>query len=232
MEFVHHFRAREGLLAVSAGAALWGTNGVIVRFVGNHSALSAVSIGFYRLLFASAVLVVFFGKSAVELWRTSSAHGRALLLATGVSLGGYQALYFAAIGNVGISVSTLVSIGVAPLAIMIGQAAVRRRRPATRSLVIVALALGGLALISLSAGTGSARHPLLGIIEAIGSGLGYVTLLEPLTATGLAVFIVHERLPAAGVLGALLMLGAIGVLYAGPQAPVPDSPMPPANIVG
>ena len=43
---------------VSAGAVLWGTNGVLVRFISDHRHLNAVSIGFYRLVFSSAVLVL------------------------------------------------------------------------------------------------------------------------------------------------------------------------------
>jgi DME family drug/metabolite transporter len=89
-------------------------------------------------------------------------------------LGIYQALYFAAIGNVGISVSTLVSLAVAPLAITAAQAARARALPSPRALCILGLAVVGLALISLSADHGSqAPHPLLGVLESIGSGLGY-----------------------------------------------------------
>jgi DME family drug/metabolite transporter len=59
------FRAREGLLAVSAGALLWGTNGVIVHAVGHRSGLSAQAIGCYRLLFASGVLMLAYTRSSL-----------------------------------------------------------------------------------------------------------------------------------------------------------------------
>jgi DME family drug/metabolite transporter len=190
-------RSREGLLAVSAGAVLWGTNGVLVRFVTDHSALPAVSIGCYRLLFSSLVLVLLAGRSSVRVWRRATTVQRGLLLLSGVLLGLYQALYFAAIGNVGVSVSTLVSLGVAPLALT-GYRTVRSRRPpSARALAVLALALIGLALISLSSGHASAApHPVLGVLESIGSGLGYAgsTLVShrlhavagPLTLTSVA----------------------------------------------
>jgi DME family drug/metabolite transporter len=295
-------QAREGLLAVGAGAILWGTNGVLVRYVSQHSTLASVSIGCYRLLFSAAALILVAGRPSVRAWRSASGYNRGLLVLGGALLGAYQALYFAAIGNVGISVSTLVSLAVAPLAITIGQAARSRAWPSARASAVLALAVIGLALISLSAdGGGShAPHPLLGVIESIGSGLGYagstvvsrrlhdvagplvlttvssvvgaivllplalvaglgfaatvptvtslaymgivatalayglffhglrttpsevasvLTLLEPLTATVLAVALVGERLPAAGWCGAVLLVVAIGVLYAAPPEP-------------
>jgi drug/metabolite transporter, DME family len=299
MNLVSGLRAREGLIAVSAGAVLWGTNGVIVRSVRDHSQLGAASIGFYRLVFSSLVLVLIAGPLSLGVWRAASCRQRWLLLLSGVLLGAYQALYFQAIGDVGVSVSTLVSLGVAPLAITMTQAARARRWPTPRAAIVLALALVGLALISLSSGGGSAPHPLLGIAESVGSGLGYagstvvsrrlhdiagpltlttvasivgavtlfplalvsglgfaldaktvialgymgiaatalayglffhglrttpsevasvLTLLEPLTATLLAVTLVGERLPVAGVVGALLMLVAIAVLYAVPRS--------------
>jgi DME family drug/metabolite transporter len=161
------------LLAVSAGALLWGTNGVIVHAVGHRSGLSAQAIGCYRLLFASGVLMLAYTRSSLALWRRSSARQRWSLLASGVGLGGYQALYFASIGNVGVSVSTLVSIGVAPLAITVATAVSRRQLPSRRSVLILVLGLAGLALVSAGTGTASGPHPLLGVVEAIGSGLGY-----------------------------------------------------------
>ncbi|MCW2522803.1 MAG: transporter [Frankiales bacterium] len=292
-------RSREGLLAVSAGAVLWGTNGVLVHFISDHRHLAAVSIGFYRLVFSSLVLILIAGVSSVRVWRAVTATQRWLLLLSGVLLGAYQGLYFAAIGAVGVSVSTLVSLGVAPLAITAFQSARSRRWPAGRNVVVLLLALLGLALISQSSAQGSAPHPVLGILESVGSGLGYagstlvsarlhpvagpltlttvasvvgaftllplavigglgfevdaatvgglaymgiiatalayglffhglrstpsevasvLTLLEPLTATLLAVALINEHLPVAGIVGAGLMLVAIGVLYAAPAS--------------
>lgn len=299
MSLVGTLRAREGLLAVSAGAILWGTNGVLVRFITDHRHLGAVSIGFYRLLFSSAILLLIAGASSLRVWRAVTIGQRGLLLLSGVLLGTYQGLYFAAIGSVGVSISTLVSLGVAPLAITAVQSARSRRWPAPRSAVVLLLALLGLALISLSSGSTDAPHPVLGILESVGSGLGYagstlvsarlhpvagpltlttvasvvgaitllplavvsglgfavdlatvgglaymgviatalayglffhglrstpsevasvLTLLEPLTAALLAVALVHEHLPLAGIVGAGLMLVAIAVLYAAPAS--------------
>jgi DME family drug/metabolite transporter len=228
MRIENALRAREGLLAVSAGAVLWGTNGVLVKFVSGHSSLSSVSIGFYRLVFSSIVLLLIAGWSSLQVWRRSPWPSRGLLALSGILLGAYQALYFAAIGNVGVSVSTLVSLAVAPLAITIVQAARRRRWPSMRAVSVLSLALVGLALISLSAGghAASAPHPVLGILQSVGSGLGYAgsTLVSrrlhgiagPLTLTTVASVVgALTLLPLAATAGLLFSADARTVLSLG-----------------
>jgi DME family drug/metabolite transporter len=246
------FRAREGLLAVSAGALLWGTNGVIVHAVGHRSGLSAQAIGCYRLLFASGVLMLAYTRSSLALWRRSSARQRWLLLASGVGLGGYQALYFAFIGNVGVSVSTLVSVGVAPLAITVATAVSRRQLPSRRSVLILVLGLAGLALVSAGSGTASGPHPLLGVVEAIGSGLGYAastvvnrrladtappltlttvacvvgaaTLVPFAAGTGLGFAFDTATISGLGYMGVMVTAVAYGLFFHGCGALRPTSP--------
>ena len=52
----------------------------------------------------------------------------------------------------------------------------------------------------------------LGLREVPASSAGVVALLEPLTATGLGVFLFGERLGAAGAAGAVLLFAALGLL--------------------
>jgi DME family drug/metabolite transporter len=52
----------------------------------------------------------------------------------------------------------------------------------------------------------------LGLRRVPASVAGVVTLLEPLTATLLGVLLFSERLGAAGALGVIMLLGAIGLL--------------------
>ncbi|MGH7311773.1 MAG: DMT family transporter, partial [Candidatus Rokuibacteriota bacterium] len=53
---------------------------------------------------------------------------------------------------------------------------------------------------------------------------GTVTLLEPLTATLLGVLVFGEPLGAIGGLGALTLLGAIGLLIGGGERLAPSKP--------
>jgi DME family drug/metabolite transporter len=288
--------SRAGLLAVSGGALLWGTTGVAVRIISDRSALGAVPIGCYRLAIAAVALAFLFRTSSVRRVRASWRTHRWSLVLAGAGLGAYQALYFVGVQDVGVSVSTLVSLAVAPVVLTLAGVVSRRTTLTAASTATLCCAVGGLTLISLASGGGSASapHPLTGIMASLGSGLGYaattvlnrrlaadgdpllltaatsgigalvllplalvagmsfhveavtvwwliyigiastavayglfyaglrstssevagvLTLLEPLTAAVLAGVFLGESLSGAGVLGALLMLVAIGVLY-------------------
>ncbi len=177
-----HIRSRSGLLAVSGGALLWGTTGVAVRIIHDRSGLSAVPIGCYRLAIAAVVLAVVFGRRGWSRVRVAFArHGWWLALA-GVVLGGYQALYFVGVQYVGVSVSTLVSLAIAPVIVTAVTTVTARERPAASSLVSLGCAVVGLGLITLTArsSAASAPHPALGILASVGSGVGYAgaTLLN------------------------------------------------------
>jgi DME family drug/metabolite transporter len=186
-------RARTGLLAVSGGALLWGTTGVAVRIVHDRSGLDAVAIGFYRIVIAAAVVAMI----RVRGWRAAAQlftrHPVALVV-SGAGFGAYQALYFIGVQDVGVSVSTLVSLGIAPIALTIGAAVARRRVPPASGLAVLACAVVGLGLVSLRTDSGvAAPHPVVGVLASIASGLGYagITALsrrmsheDPLLLTG------------------------------------------------
>lgn len=170
-----HLHARAGLLAVSGGALLWGTTGVAVSIIHDRSGLAAVPIGCYRLGIAAVALAVLLrGTGARRLAAAWQRHRWSLVLA-GAGLGGYQALYFVGVENVGVSVSTLVSLAVAPVALIIASAVAGRQWPSVSAVGTVGCAVGGLALISLASASSSASapHPILGILASLGSGLGY-----------------------------------------------------------
>lgn len=82
------------------------------------------------------------------------------------------------------------------------------------------LALGWPWLLYLGAVTTAGAYALytLGLRHVSASSAGVVALLEPLTATLLGVVLFGERLGAAGVLGAALLFGAIGLLVTRPDA--------------
>lgn len=194
MSFRTNLRTRAGLLAVSGGALLWGTTGVAVRIIHDRSGLSAVSIGWYRVTIAAVVVaLVFRGRGVRPVVEALRRHPIALVV-SGAGFGAYQALYFIGVQDVGVSVSTLVSLGVAPVALTAGAAIGRRRLPGLSGLAVLACAVGGLALVSLRPGSGvGAPHPLIGVLASVASGLGYAAItvlsrrmstLDPLLLTG------------------------------------------------
>lgn len=303
-----HLRARTGLLAVSGGALLWGSTGVAVRIVNQRTGLPAVSIGFYRVLIGALVVALVYGRRRVPAARRVLRRHPVALVVAGAGFGVYQALYFVGVQYVGVSVSTLVSLGIAPVALTVAAALHRRRVPGPGQLGVLACAVGGLGLVSLRTGAGvPASHPALGVLASLGSGLGYaaitvlsrrmsqedplvltgltsavgaivllpfaaaaglgfahdavavgwlayigvvptvlaywlfyqglrstvpevagvLTLLEPLTAAGLAAIVVHEALTPWAVAGAALMLAAVAALYLRRPAPEVGEVPPP-----
>jgi DME family drug/metabolite transporter len=60
---------------------------------------------------------------------------------------------------------------------------------------------------------------LAGIRHTSATVASVVTLIEPLTSTGLAWLFFGEQLGPLGLLGAVLLLGAIGLLYRGAARP-------------
>jgi len=76
------------------------------------------------------------------------------------------------------------------------------------------LGLGWAWLLYLGAVTTAGAYAIytLGLREVPASSAGVVALLEPLTATGLGVFLFGERLGAAGAAGAVLLFAALGLL--------------------
>src|SRR4029079_17660766 len=117
----------------------------------------------------------------------------------GVGTALYQALYFLSVLLVGASVSTVVSLGLAPILASAWEHASARTRPEAREIGVLAAALSGLVLLSATASEGSSAsgdRPVLGIVLAVGSGATYAatTLLghtvaqrvDPIALTPLA----------------------------------------------
>lgn len=189
-----HLRSRTGLLAVSGGALLWGTTGVAVRIINERTGLAAVAIGFYRVLIAALVVALVFRGRALHVGGAVLRRYPVAVVVSGAGFGAYQALYFIGVQDVGVSVSTLISLGIAPIALTAGGALARRRLPAPGGLAVLACAVVGLALVSLRTDSGvPAPHPVLGVLASVASGLGYagITALsrrmsheDPLVLTG------------------------------------------------
>ncbi|HEU0101355.1 MAG TPA: EamA family transporter [Mycobacteriales bacterium] len=166
--------ARTGLAQVTGAGVLWGTTGVAVQLVRDTTALTPVGIGFYRLAVAAVVLLVLGARRLGPLLAALRAVPLTLGL-VGVGLGAYQALYFVAVTTAGVSVATVVSLGLAPVLTAGWEAARARRLPGAGTLCTLAAATTGLVLITVSTAepTAAAPRPLLGLLAATCSGIGY-----------------------------------------------------------
>ena len=216
---------RLGLVEITFAGVLWGTGGVVVRLLHDHAAIPAISIAFYRLAVGALALLGIAGRRPRRLVAALRA-SPGLVALTGVGLGAYQALYFVAVTDVGVGVATMISIGLAPLLTTAWEAARQRRSPGLGVTARIALASGGLALVSLGAVAPShtSPHPLVGLACALGSGVGYAattlvsrhvgSTLDPVTLTTLS--------SAAGALALAPLAAASGLGFAPRAAPVAE----------
>jgi DME family drug/metabolite transporter len=177
-----------GLLQICLAGVLWGTGGLAVQIIREHAALSPTTISAYRTTIAAVVLV-----AACVVARQLGAVRRLLTehpaptVFVGLATAAYQALYFASVVWVGVTVSTVVSLGIAPVALTVRDAVRRRRRPDQVEVLTVVAALLGLMLVRGAAGVGeTGPHPAIGVLAAIASGSAYAVATavgEPLART-------------------------------------------------
>ena len=111
----------------------------------------------------------------------------------------YQGFCFVSVTQVGVAVSTVVSLGLAPVLLTVAESVRHRRAPAPSRLAVLGAALVGLVLVSVAG---------------------------PVTAAVVAAVVLSESLEAAAVVGILLALGAVAGLdrpaaAAGPVLPGP-----------
>jgi DME family drug/metabolite transporter len=171
--------SRRGLLLIVLAALLWGTVGVATKGIYTLSDTNALSIGFFRLVFAAPVLLgacwAVLGRRAFHIarWRDL-----ATMLLMGVMMALYQVCYFASIARVGVAVAVLVTLCTAPVMVaLLAGLFLRERLSGTILLALVCALLGTLMLVWIEPGAaGQRRDTLIGVLLALASALGYAVL--------------------------------------------------------
>ena len=185
-----------GFALVVLAALCWGTSGITGDVVADRTGLDPLDIAWHRMAIGAAVL------GAVHLARRPSTGTpltgglRWRLVAVGAGLAVYQSAYFAAVATAGVSIATLVSLGLAPLLVAAGSAVLGHGRPDRPTGLALLVALAGLVLlVGVSAGGGGGDAVLLGALSAVGCAIAYagVVLLSarvpdgvPTTTVGFA----------------------------------------------
>lgn len=227
-------------LLVLAGA-LWGTGGLAGALLQASADLHPIAVAAYRLLIGGGLATLVLAGRLARLPRTAAVARR--LLAVGALMGLFQAGYFGAVLLTSVSLATLIAIGSAPVFVAVGAAALDRRRPGGRTLVSIALAVAGLALLAgtptaagawrlaggvalaLLSGAGFAaltlvnRRPAAGLDSGVTTGLGLlvggVMLLPVALPLGMGAPATAEVLLTAAFLGAVPTAAAYGAYFAG-----------------
>ena len=140
------------------------------------------------------------------------------LVLVGAGLAAYQLAYFAAVATAGVSIATLVALGLAPLLIAVGAALLGHGRPDGATVVALVVALTGLVLlVGISAGADTGTTVVLGALMAVGSALGYavVTLAGAGVPAGIPVTL-------AGFAGGALLLTPVALVVGCASPPNPS----------
>src|SRR3954452_4211733 len=146
--------AARGFLLVVLAALCWGTSGITGDVVAGRTGLDPLDIAWHRMAIGAAALVaVHLARRPAALPRRPAAQlplSRGLkgrLVAVGAGLAVYQSAYFAAVATAGVSIATLVSLGLAPLLVAVGSAVLGHGRPDRTTSAALAVALAGLVLL-------------------------------------------------------------------------------------
>ena len=203
--------SRTGFLLVVLAAMCWGTSGISGAIVAERTNLGPLDIAWHRMAIGAVALLV--GYLLTRRRRPSPAgplaRGTAVrLVLIGAGLAAYQLAYFAAVATAGVSIATLVALGLAPLLIAVGAALLGHGRPDRATVVALVVALTGLVLlVGISAGADTGTTVVLGALMAVGSALGYavVTLAGAGVPAGVPVTL-------AGFVGGALLLTPLALV--------------------
>ncbi len=208
--------AWRGLLLVSAAGVVWGTIGPAVQLAHDASGLSPWVISAYRAVVA--VLVLWAATLATRRLHTCVAvarHQRGRVITVGLTTATFMLLYFVAVVAAGVSVATVIALGLAPVLLLVVDSTHNRRAPTLTQVLTVTIALVGLLLVCVAGGGGeSGPNPTLGILAALGSGTAYAVS----THVGASLSREHDALAVItatmSVAAAVLIPGGLLVAYA------------------
>lgn len=171
--------SRLGLLQVCAAGVLWGTGGLVVTVLHERDGLGAMTVSSWRTAIAAAALLLFAGLTRpARLVETARRHTM-LAVVLGVGTAAYQGLYFVSVLLVGVSVATVVSLGLAPILAALWEHATARTLPTPREAAVLVAALTGLCLVSAHTSGGTTSTPAdarLGLVLSVAGGATYAAI--------------------------------------------------------
>lgn len=209
-------RAALGLAQVATAGLLWGTGGLVATVLHDEDGLGAMTASAWRMVIAAAALLVValvLGRGQALL---SLARRPGLPLLVGVGTAAYQGLYFLAVLAAGVSVATVIALGLAPVLATAWEQARARAAPSGRRVLVLAAALVGLVLVAAASGHAGApgSDPAVGVLLAVASGATYAatTVLGHHVAGDTDPIVLTTGATTAGavVLAPFLLVAALG----------------------
>lgn len=185
-----------GALLIALAALLWATTGIVAKFLFTGSELQAVTLGFLRLVVA---LPFFFALMRRE-QRTLAHRSTPLptftrkslmpLVALGFFQAVYQGSYLLAVDMTGAGIATLIALCLSPVLVAIMAAPLLGEKPGLVTILALAAAIAGTAMLVVSDMDSTGTLRLGGILMAVLAALVYAgfTLTSRHTSTGTPVF--------------------------------------------
>lgn len=194
------------LLLIVLAAVFWGTAGICAKYLISIYPLSPLTIGAWRLLIASPILL-FIAQIMLKGKETIHSKHFVLFFIYGFAVAAYQITYFSAVNFTMVSTATLIAICTSPIfvavlsKIFINESLTRQLFMALTLSIVGTVMIIDLSSISFRLNSQS----LLGYTLAIGAGLSYATYA--FTGKRLVAFYSPLRIVSiAFTLGALFML--------------------------
>lgn len=185
-----------GALLIALAALLWATTGIVAKFLFTGTELQAVTLGFLRLVVALPFFFTLMRREQRALARSSAPlpklTRKALvpLVALGLFQAVYQGSYLLAVDMTGAGIATLIALCLAPVLVAIMAAPLLGEKPGLVTILALAAAIAGTAMLVISDMDSAGRLRLGGILVAVLAAFVYAgfTLTSRHTSTGTPVF--------------------------------------------
>ncbi|MDF0749833.1 EamA family transporter [Marinobacter sp. 71-i] len=217
-----------GALLIALAALLWATTGIVAKFLFTGTELQAVTLGFLRLVVALPFFFTLMRREQQALARSSAPlpklTRKALvpLVALGFFQAVYQGSYLLAVDMTGAGIATLIALCLAPVLVAIMAAPLLGEKPGLVTVLALAAAIAGTAMLVVSDMDSAGRLRLGGILVAVLAAFVYAgfTLTSRHTSTGTPVFTTAFicfstaaliLLPAVAAIGGFKGLHTLGI---------------------
>ncbi len=168
-----------GLSLIVIAGVLWGTIGVVSRWL-TDTGLSALTISTFRFLVAASILLMWAGRvyGARRLFALSQ-QDALLMLLNGAMLAVSQTAYLTAIERIGVTVSTLIVICAAPLIVAAYARIVRKETLDGRvTFALITSVVGTAMLVGVPAGGSETVDLTGGVLFSLLSAVSYAAVVQ------------------------------------------------------
>lgn len=168
----------DGFWLVTLAAVLWGTIGVATQAIYQIDSTTSLFINLSRLLIATPLLLAFCWRSLGSAMFRITRRDLWIMALTGTLMALSHAAYFAAIREAGVTITTLLTICVAPL-VVTGLSVMLKFERLTRRIMIalVCALIGSALLVGFQAPGESGSELLLGTLFSLAAAATYAGMI-------------------------------------------------------